>query len=405
MLLSKRDITLWFFWGGIMLIYYASLSPWFLWSIYAYAIFLAFPPIVLSYLLSRNLQEPIFTRKDYIYPLLCYVAYIIISGILSGKNINGFIGDFFSFVAILFLFRLNIEDLIKLGKILSVSMGVLLLPSLLLYTLYVLGFSLPHYFIANPLADYTYENYFLFLVNYNDGLSIIPRFQSVFVEPGHMAMACIVLLLTQVGNWNKWYNIVMFVSIIASFSLAGYVFLIIVLFASAWMKGRHIWDKLLALVCFIFVTGLAATFYNDGNNLVNQLIIQRLVVNDEGKLEGDNRVTTDFEAAYDDFVKSDKLLFGEGTDKLSKFDWGNSGYRVYIYSNGLISLIFLIVFFLAISMTATSKRGMWVMLFIHTVSFLPHAIPLKFYFFIPLYIIAFRKVVNEGEKEEVLTLN
>ncbi|MBR4644550.1 MAG: hypothetical protein IKO73_05270 [Bacteroidaceae bacterium] len=405
MILSVRDIALWLFFAAFLLIYYTSLTPWFLWNIYSYASFLAFFPIVLSYLISRHLQEPIFTRTNYVFPLLCYFLYIIISGILSGKNINGFIGDFFNFVAVLFLFRINTEDLVKFGNVLSISMGALLLPSLFFYALYLLGFSLPNYYIDNPLAEYSYENYYFFLVNLNEAWTIIPRFQSVFVEPSHLAMACIVLLLTQVGNWKKWYNVTMFVAIFISFSLAGYLFLIIVLFASAWMKGRNIWNKLLALVGFSFLIGISAIFYNDGDNLVNQLIVQRLVVNDDGKLEGDNRVTTEFETAYNDFVKSDKLLFGEGTEKLEQFGWGNAGYRVYIYVYGLISLVFLLFFLLAISITGTSKRGIFVMLLIHAISFIPHAITLKFYFFTPLYIIAFRRVFKKNEEEETPMLD
>ena len=123
------------------------------------------------------------------------------------------------------------------------------------------------------------------------------------------------------------------------------------------------------------------------------------------KLEGDNRVTTEFETAYNDFVKSDKLLFGEGTEKLEQFGWGNAGYRVYIYVYGLISLVFLLFFLLAISITGTSKRGIFVMLLIHAISFIPHAITLKFYFFTPLYIIAFRRVFKKNEEEETPMLD
>ena len=44
--------------------------------------------------------------------------------------------------------------------------------------------------------------------------------------------------------------------------------------------------------------------YNRGDNLVNIFILERLEINDEGKFEGDNRVTEEFDDEFDDFMSS-----------------------------------------------------------------------------------------------------
>jgi hypothetical protein len=103
-------------------------------------------------------------------------------------------------------------------------------------------------------------------------------------------------------------------------------------------------------------------------------------------------VSKDFDTVFEEFVQSDQLLTGAGAENMEDFGVGNAGYKVYLYVNGLISLLFLIIFFVVLSSTCNYKRGMIVMLIFQFVSFIPHAIPLKLYFFIPLYILAFREI-------------
>ena len=172
----------------------------------------------------------------------------------------------------------------------------------------------------------------------------LPRFNSVFMEPGHLGTAGTFLLLTQLGNWKKWYNAIILVSTILTFSLAAFVLLVMVMFVNAWVKGKRILPKLLCLVGFLIIVTIGAILYNDGDNLLNTLIIERLEI-DDGKLAGDNRVTDTFEAAYNDFLQTDDILFGREYE-LAEFGWGNAGYRVYIYDYGLVVLALTILFYI-----------------------------------------------------------
>lgn len=405
MLLPLRDVSLWLYYAGILIVFYGSMAPWFLWPIYSYDPFIVFIPMVLAFLLSRTLSHPLFTRQDYMWPFVAYCVYMLVMCVLSGKNMNGYIGESFRAVVYLFLFMLAKEELPKMGDMLAKSMAVILLPSLVGFFLYLFGFPLPHYHAVPSFADYySYENYFLFLLDDRAMLQLFPRFHSVFLEPSHMAMACVALLMTQVGQWKKWYNVTLFAALLCSFSLAGYIFLVIMSFSASWMKRRAIMKKLLLLAGFIAVAVTAVLLYNEGENLMNDLIVQRMTVNDEGNLEGDNRVSKDFDTVFEEFAQSEELLTGAGIKKMEQFGFGNSGYRVYLYRNGLISFLFLVLFFVVLSSTCSYKRGMVVMLIIQGISFIPHGSPLRFFTFIPLYIMAFREIEVPQPPKEVVSV-
>lgn len=398
-ILQYRDIAVAIYYIGILTVFYASITPWFCWRIFTVSQFLAFVPIVFAMLLSRGLSKPVFTRKDYLLPMLAYLVLMFITGVLSGKNINGFIGDMFNAMVFLSLFMLDKSELSRLGDMLAKSMGTILCVSIPMYILYLIGFRLPHTHIVNTFAQYSFENYYFFLLDDRSIMQIIPRFHSVFLEPSHLAMVCIALLLTQIGQWKRWYNIAMFTAIAISFSLAGYLFVVIILFGASWMKRRAILGKIMVLVALMSTVVVVSIFYNKGDNLVNNLIVQRLAINNDGKLEGDNRVKDDFSRVYDKFADSEKILVGEGTEKMKTFGWGNAGYKVYLYCNGVISLLFLILFYVLFSLPSTNSRGRILMFVVSIVSFIPHAVPLKFYFFIPLYILTYRELtISHNDK-------
>ena len=132
--------------------------------------------------------------------------------------------------------------------------------------------------------------------------------------------------------------------------------------------------------------------------MFNQLIIQRLVINQEGKIEGDNRVTELFETEFDKYMQSDDILWGREY-KLTQFGWGNSGYRVYIYDNGLICLFLVIVFYFMCIFTSRNRRAKTVMAIITAAAFIPRATPLSYYFLVPLYLLAFVGYLEGMEKD------
>ena len=385
--IRKKDIARMCFHIGILIAYWGALMPWFVWKIEGVYFILSFMFIFMSMLISRTLKSPLFTRKDFQVPMISYLILVIMMRVVNGNNINSYISLVFYSLIFLSLFTASITELKKLMKFLCKVMAILLAVSLFFFLLYVLGFPLPNSPIAHEELMYSYTNYYFFLIDDRVFFVLIPRFHSVFMEPGHLGTAGAFLLLTQLGNWKKWYNAIILLSTILTFSLAAFVLLVIVLFVNAWIKGKRILPKLLCLIGFIVIVSIGAIFYNDGDNLLNTLIIERLEI-DDGKLVGDNRVTDTFEAAFNDFLQTDDILFGREYE-LAEFGWGNAGYRVYIYDYGFVVLVLTILFYILAVWSSMERRAVISMFVIAVASFWVRATPLSFYYFIPLYSFAY----------------
>ena len=385
--IEKKNIARMFFYLGILISYWGTLMPWFIWKIEKVFFILSAVLIAMSMLISRNLSCPIFKRTDFQIPILSYLVLNIMICIVNGRNVNAYIALVFYMIIFLSLFMVGIDELKILIKFLCMVMGTLLSVSIFFFVLYVLGVPLPSSPIAHETLMYSFTNYYFFLIDDRSFLILLPRFQSVFMEPGHLGTASALLLLTQLGKWKKWYNVVLLIATLISFSLAAFVLMAIVLFINAWLKRKRILPKILLVVGILTSTAIVAKFYNDGDNMLNTLIIERLEI-DDGKLAGDNRVTDTFEAVFNDYIKSDDILFGRDFE-LAEFGWGNAGYRVYIYDNGIIVLMLTIFFYIAAVYSSNDRRAVISMFIIGVASFWVRATPLSFYYFIPLYAFAY----------------
>ena len=95
--------------------------------------------------------------------------------------------------------------------------------------------------------------------------------------------------------------------------------------------------KLVYTITILSSVTIASFYYNDGDNLLHDLIMVRLEIED-GEMAGDNRVTEDFKVEYENFINSQDILTGRDRDMS---DFGNSGYRVFIYDYGLLAFPYL----------------------------------------------------------------
>ena len=391
--IEKRTIARWIFYVGILLAFFGSLDPWFLWGIYRYYILFAFVPIAASMLLFRGIEKPLFNRKDFLYPYAFCILVLLMMALSAGKNINGIFMVAFTSAIYLSLFRIDKAELLRLGDFLSTVMAGLMVVSIPFFFAHKLGFPLPHYHTAPEGLLYTFENYYFFLIDDRFAFDLLPRFHSVFLEPSHLGMTCIALLYAQIGKWNTWRCKILFFAIIITFSLAAYICLVLLAFCAAWMKGKSVVGKIILMGMLGGTILVGSVFYNKGQNLVNLLIVQRITGDGSsaGELEEDTRTTDLFTKEYEKVANSNQIWFGKGIEDLPKFGFGNAGYRVFIYSYGIVSIACLIVFFWSFLRTSDNRRAKWSCILIHIASFIPHAITLTFYFFIPLYILVFNK--------------
>ena len=382
---GKRDIAIALFTIGIAINIFASIHVMYFWMIEAYCPFVTMPLFIMSVLLSRSTRTPIFTRTDFLLPTLLSLIVQYYQCLVNAQNIVPFIISTASLCMFYCMFRIDKEIAEKsLTKICKVFAGFLII-SILFFFLHFIGVNLPN--VSVERGNYSYTNFFFFLLDDRELWNIlIPRFNSVFLEPGHMGTTIIMLLATQIGKWKKWYNVVLFVALLMSFSLAAYCLGVMLLFLRLWMLRRKIVLKVLGLVSFLGIIVGGSFVYNDGDNMLNNLIVMRLEVSDTGDdFKGNNRVSEDFEKEFESFLGSSDVLFGREMDYEG---WGNSGYRVYIYDYGMAGFALFLVFYFFAFRTGRDIRAITTAFVLAMTNFWIRGYPMLFAFVYPYFIIS-----------------
>ena len=382
---GKRDIAIALFTIGIAINIFASIHVMYFWMIEAYCPFVTMPLFIMSVLLSRSTRTPIFTRTDFLLPTLLSLIVQYYQCLVNAQNIVPFIISTASLCMFYCMFRIDKEIAEKsLTKICKVFAGFLII-SILFFFLHFIGVNLPN--VSVERGNYSYTNFFFFLLDDRELWNIlIPRFNSVFLEPGHMGTTIIMLLATQIGKWKKWYNVVLFVALLMSFSLAAYCLGVMLLFLRLWMLRRKIVLKVLGLVSFLGIIVGGSFVYNDGDNMLNNLIVMRLEVSDTGDdFKGNNRVSEDFEKEFESFLGSSDILFGREMDYEG---WGNSGYRVYIYDYGMAGFALFLVFYFFAFRTGRDIRAITTAFVLAMTNFWIRGYPMLFAFLYPYFIIS-----------------
>ncbi|MBQ8066242.1 MAG: hypothetical protein IJ200_11390 [Prevotella sp.] len=389
-LIDKEKLSVALFYIGMLVAFLGSLNPWFLWPVGSNYPVLACLFLVPSFLLSRTLETPIFSRTDFVLPIISFLLFTVYERFSTGSNINGYLMLLFRLIIFYCLFRVNTDRLQKFMTFVCKVMGVILAVSLMGYFLFLLGFPLPGR-DAQFGEFYSFTNYYLFLLDDRNLFAIFSRFNSYFLEPSHIGTAAAFLLFTQRGQWRKWYNIVLLITVFFTFSLGAYIYLVAIIFLNLWISGKRFWGKLIVTLGGLGVATLITFTYNNGENLVHDLIMLRLEV-DDGELAGDNRVTGNFEADYNNFVESSDIIFGRHYEAT---EFGNAGFKVFFYENGLVGIILLLAFYVISMMYTTNKRAFVSALILAILFFLPSAFMLWENIYVPLYAGAYIAIEME----------
>ena len=365
---------------GLTLAYYSTLYPWFLWPLSYHATNIA-GFLLIGSMFVRPKVTSILTRKDFLLPAIFYVALDLYENFSTSSNILGFGAIVFRAPIFVALFILGTQNLPKFMHFLTKSMAVLQIISLAGYFMYLSGIPLPSKNVSFDNEFYYYTNYYFFLLDDRAIFDLVPRFESFFIEPNYLGTACALLLFYQVGNWRKWYCVVLLVSALLSFSLSAYVLLVVIVFLNLWRQGKKIAKRLFATLLFLSLVIGGSFVYNKGDNLVHNLILLRLEIED-GELAGNNRITSNFKTEYENYLKSSDIVFGRDRD-LSEF--GNSGYQVYVYEHGIVGVLLLFGLYLTATYRADNKRNLLSGLFLAALIFGVNGYITWYQIFIPIY--------------------
>lgn len=220
--------------------------------------------------------------------------------------------------------------------------AILLIPSLLIYWL-LFFVNLPSFGTFVHPSYVPFINY-LFYISTTWDSGMLTRFNSFFLEPGHLAMVCVFLMMANQFDFKKhpWLWVLL-IAVVFSFSLAGYILTFI---GFALMKVntlRKAIALLVALVGFIF----AVQTYSGGDNAVNQLILERLEFDESKGIKGNNRFFNNTDYEYDKALKSGDYWIGVSKKANMKLI-GGAGYKIYILKHGLVGVFLVLIFYVAL---------------------------------------------------------
>lgn len=241
----------------------------------------------------------------------------------------------------------------KVLRFLTVAFSIITLFSIIAWIFYLLG-------VVDVFSQFEYRGYNLgqhplFLVNLDIGMGILPRFQGLLLEPGHMGMICSLLLYANSYNRKDVFSIILFVGLLLTVSLAAYVLFIIGYVLNKFSdKGKR--SKGAAILFIIVVIYVAFTLLQSTDSMLYYLLFNKVVESENG-LFNSNRYGADFLQFYNNQLSDPFVaLFGlGGAFDVERFP-GNSGYKVGVISMGWVGILILLFAYYCIAKPYHSKR-------------------------------------------------
>lgn len=246
------------------------------------------------------------------------------------------------------IISLNDEDRISCFRYIFKWFALLMVPSIIAWLIY-LSVGLPSIgqiwlTTGKTVHDpwYVIRNNHIFLITY--ALKETTRFCGYFLEPGHLGMVAAFLLYADGFDFKKKTSWVILITVILTFSLAGYVLLLMgYLFAK--YEKREIGLKFVLffgiLILFVYLFG---TFYNGGENLINERIFSRLEHDEDRGIVGNNRALGEiplyFARMFNDWHL---ILFGYDAaliKDLAEEGSRGTGLQYFMVCYGLIGVLF-----------------------------------------------------------------
>lgn len=230
---------------------------------------------------------------------------------------------------------------------------------------YALSFvvQLPSFGMVN---HYIYEPYINYLI-YIKSTSILQelRFNGFFFEPGHCAVIGAILLFANRYKFrNNRYLIPIFISILFSLSLAGYLLIFLGLLLLNITKIKII----LSIAMVIFLGYIFVAFiWEDGENPVNELIVARLEYSERDGIKGNNRVYKDTDRVFKNAIETNQIWTGLGMNRFNELfnrTIAGSGYKIFLLQYGIIGMLLVFFMYYSYSLTAINENRKFAALFL-----------------------------------------
>lgn len=356
---------------------------------------------VITYFIGRSHYPSLFInddKKTSIFFLIINLIIYIISFIIGGRLVSG------DFVILAFLgwaiLTFNIETRIKIFDLFLKLSVTLLCLSIIEFSIFaitgngiILGVVERKFAVSGGSQTFIQT-----LFNYIDINADIPRFQSLYEEPGGVGnVAILFLFLTGNNPRYRFAHIISWISGIVSFSLGFY------LLAAIYVLGQNIKIKYLLWAGLFLIVFANVPFIKDR---FDQLIVYR--VQDRSVEEIDDRSNDILDAALVNSVSDGTIWFGHGGVLPDSFQYysGVSGAKPFIYKYGIIMTIITLAFYIIVFMRDSTRSKMLlrkrlVFILFFGLSFYKSAVLFQPYFVLMYFLYPFSQIMHLDETNNI----
>ena len=277
-------------------------------------------------------------------------------------------------------------------------LAILLIPALLLYwaSFFV---TLPNLGILRHPNYEPYINYFFYIKTTFD-YGMFERFNAFFLEPGHLSLLCTFLIMANRYRFRScpWLWVLL-TSIIFSFSLAGYLLIVI---GYGLININSIGKLLVSTVLMAAFVG-GVIYWNGGDNAMNELIISRLEYDQSTGIKGNNRFFDNTDYEYSKALGT-KYFWISAKGKANMSLIGGAGYKIYILQFGMIGVILALLLYLSVIPQKPDWRFTICFLILYILCFFQRAYPLWYSWLFP-YVVGIYVAKGDKDKETLALEN
>lgn len=318
-----------------LLMFMNSMFPWWMWNNSVNQIVL-FVTVFISILLCVTESKLFLLSRQKIG----LISILLLSFVWHIYRNEGYLGVTFSFVSWIVLLSFRIEYKLDILRFTTKVFAYFLIASLIFYVLFLFGINFvePSFMTFNA-DQYMIWNYYTFTLSANN-LSDFQRFKSVFMEPGHLTMGLVPLIMANRFDLRNKYVVMLIIAELFTFSLAGYITMFVgyLMFNFSIKKIKYIFWGLLVLYILLFI--LERGGYSE---MLDTFLWRRLEFVD-GDIAGNNRVTAAFDNVYQGVMNTSDKWMGDSSIDETAYG-GVSGYKKYIVMNGLIGLFIIFMLY------------------------------------------------------------
>ena len=316
-----------------------SMHPWFL---------LRIPSVWIS-LIFFSVSMVAF-NKNYFYKNIrkgvVFCFFLMFMWIKKDGNFFGLAEGLLNAIIFGMILNLKAELMVDSLNFITKWLALIVLVSGVFYILFLLGVNLPHTTLSlseNARKD-GLENYYFFVFAYE--MFGMTRFYSIFLEPGYLTLGVAPLLFIYKYDVKNKYILLLLLSQLLSFSLAGLILLFFGFFyCTLCGKEKGKLKKIMGGI-LVLLLGFIALYNLLGYEYFYNTIFSRLII-ENGTLSGDDRSSLYLDSVYDSMMKTSSLWTGTYFD-VSFSEKGVSGYKLFAVQNGIIGVALVVMAYISL---------------------------------------------------------